>query len=263
MFCIRAVIKLPVMKTKQLLSLLSLGLFLNHAHSIDLIAFWDFNDGFDFDNDSVQIVHAASIGSGTLFQQRADTDGNGKGGNAYSQSGFSGATSSINASDGKSMAWDDVSKSGDNDAEFFLTFSTAGFTDIEISFDIKGNTVDGIVSYDVKYDFNALIDVTDPGDVTGTIKDFSGGNSTSLLNNHTVPTGINTAAFERTTLDFLAAIDNQNTVTVRFDDFKENDALSIDNLLITGTAVPEPGHIGAVAGALALAWVARRRRNHA
>ena len=49
--------------------------------STNLIAFWDFNDGFDVADETVQIVHTASQRSGTLYQQRADTDGNGKGGN--------------------------------------------------------------------------------------------------------------------------------------------------------------------------------------
>ena len=35
------------------------------------------------------------------------------------------------------MAWDDVSKSGDNDAEFFITFSSAGFPNINLYFDIR------------------------------------------------------------------------------------------------------------------------------
>lgn len=230
------------------------------VYGAELIGFWDFNDGFDVADESVQIVHAASLGSGTLYQQRADTDGNGKGGNAFSQSGLSGSPASISVSDGKSMAWDDVGKSGDNDAEFFITFSTTGLTDIEISFDIEGNDDDGISTYDVKYDFNALEDVTDPGDVTGTIKDFAGGNSTDFLNNTAAPGGINDPeAFARATIDFGSALDNQSFVAVRFDDFEDNDAMSIDNVLVT--AVPEPGTYAAIVGLLAFGLVAYRRRS--
>ena len=160
------------------------------------------------------------------------------------------------------MAWDDVAKFGDNDAEFFITFSTSGFTDIEISFDIEGNDDEEISSYDVKYDFNSLEDVTDPGDVTGTIKDFDGGNSTDFLNNTSTPGGINNPeAFKRATLTFGSALDDQSFAAVRLDDFEDNDAMSIDNVLVTGTAVPEPSSFAALAGLLTLGFVAMRRRS--
>ncbi|MFP4156760.1 MAG: PEP-CTERM sorting domain-containing protein [Opitutales bacterium] len=227
----------------------------------NVIAFWDFNDGYDFANDVPQIVHGASLGSGTLYQQRADTDGNGKGGNAFSQSGFDGSISSINVSDGKSMAWNDIAKSGANDAEIFITFATSGFQDIEISFDIEGNDGAGIATYDVKYDFNELVDVTDPGDVSGTIKDFDGGNSTDFLNNTSAPGGINDPeAFVRESIAFGSALDDQSFVAVRLDDFQDNDKMSIDNVLVTGTVVPEPASFGTLAGALALGFAALRRR---
>lgn len=249
------------MNIKTVCMTAALGLAGASAQAELVIAFWDFNDGFDVANDTVQIVHAASPGSGTLYQQRADTDGNGKGGNAFSQSGFDGIPSSISVSDGKSMAWDDVAKKGDNDAEFFITFSTLGLTNVKISFDIEGNSPpdDGIASYDVKYDFNTLVDVTDPNpDVTGTIKDFDGGNSADFLNNQVVPTGTN-SGFQRVSIDFGSALDNQSFVAVRFDDFKENDAMSIDNVLVT--AIPEPGTLLLVAltGLAAFAGLRRRK----
>jgi hypothetical protein len=53
-------------------------------------------------------------------------------------------------------------------------------------------------------------------------------------------------------------VDNQGTVVLRFDDWESNDDLSIDNLLITGTAVPEPS--AALLGCVALLGLARRRR---
>jgi hypothetical protein len=231
------------MNMKKMMMIAAFGLAGASASADVIIAFWDFNDGYEFDNDVPQIVHDASEGSGTLYQQRADTDGNGKGGNAFSQSGFDGSISSINVSDGKSMAWNDVAKSGDNDAEFFVVFDTTGYQDIIISFDIEGNEDDGISTFDVKYDTNPLENVTNPGDVTGTIKDFEDGNSTEILNNTSAPSGINNPeAFVRYTLDLssFTAINNQSTVAVRFDDFKENDKMSIDNVLVTATAIPEP-----------------------
>ena len=68
--------------------------------------------------DTPQIVHNASTGSGVIY-----SNGNGK-------------EFGITSSSGKSMAWDDVGKSGDNDAEFFITFSSAGFQNINLYFDI-------------------------------------------------------------------------------------------------------------------------------
>lgn len=219
------------------------------------IAFWDFNDDFDFADEAPQIVHPATSGNGTLYQQRADTDGNGKGGVAYSN-----AAEGISASDGRAMAWDDVSKSGDNDAEFFIEISTAGFSNIMIRFDLEGNEDDGIISFDLKYNLDSPIDVTDPGDVVGIIKDFSGA-SISLLNNQAVTTASVPVVFEEETIDLSAttALNNQSVVTIRFDDFKENDTLSIDNILITGTPIPEPSS-GVLFGLSILGLAFRRKR---
>ena len=220
----------------------------------DVIANWDFNDGYSFDNDSPQIVHSASVGSGTIYQQRADTDGNGKSGNAFNQFG-------ITSSAGKSMAWDDVSKSGDNDAEFFLTVSTLGYQNINLYFDILGNEDAGIVSFDLKYDFNALVD-TNPADVSGTVKDFNSGSSSDFLNNESLPVSINAidADFTQISVSFASSLDNQNFVAIRLDDFKENDSMSIDNVVITGTVIPEPSTYAIALASLALLVVFFRKK---
>ena len=223
--------------------------------SQSVIANWDFNDGFDFENDTPQIVHSASIGSGTLYQQRADTDGNGKGGNAFNQFG-------ITSDSGKSMAWDDVGKSGANDAEFFITFSTLGYQNIDLYFDILGNEDDGITTFDLKYAFNPLVDAT-PEDVSGTIKDFDQGLSTSFYNNEALPLTINDvdADFSQISVSFGAVLDNQSFVAIRLDDFEENDAMSIDNLVITGTVIPEPSTYAIGLASLAFILVLLRRKN--
>lgn len=223
-------------------------------HSQSVIANWDFNDGYDVGNDTPQIVHSASFGSGTLYQQRADTDGNGKGGNAFDQFG-------ITSSAGKAMAWDDVGKSGDNDAEVFVTFSTTGYQNINMYFDILGNVDAGILSFDLKYDFNTLVDAN-PADVSGTVKDFNGGTSTSFLNNEALPASINDidADFSQVSISFGTALDNQNFVAIRLDDFKENDALSIDNVVITGTVIPEPSTYAMGLASLALVVTLLRRK---
>lgn len=230
------------------------ALSLTSSANAAVLAFWDFNDGFAVANETVQIVHNASSGSGTLYQQRADTDGNGKGGVAFVD-----AANGINASDGRSMAWDDVGKSGDNDAEFFIVFSTAGFQDIQIRFDLQGNADGGIASYDLKYDTNNVQDtMVDLGMGNVTIKDFQGGISNDFLNNTAVN---NPLTFSEITVDLssVTAINDQSVVVLRFDDWKENDALRIDNFLITGTATPEPSSV-ALLGLGSCALVLRRRR---
>ena len=232
---------------KRITQTIIASLCLTSAHATT-IAYWNFNDGFDAPNGSVQIVHNASEGVGTLYQQRADTDGNGKGGVAYA------ATVA-----GKSMAWDDVGKGGDNDAEFFVQFSTTGYKDIVIRFDILGNADQGIISFDLKYDPNALVDITNPPDVTGTIKDFDGSTSTSILNNEPATTNGTTFIEVNIDLSTTTGLNDQSVVAIRLDDFKNNDAMRIDNFLITATPIPEPSS-SALLGFSGIALLLRRRR---
>jgi len=228
------------MKKRSFLYSLLLPLSLYGSANAALISYWDFNDGFALPDDTVQFVHSASQGSGTIYQQRADTDGNGKQGVAFVD-----AANGINATSGKGMGWNDVGKGGDNDAEFFIVINTSGFTNIKIRFDLLGNNemkdgaVTGIQSYDLKYSTATLVDVVNPPDVTGTIKDFDTGSSTSIENNTDV---FNPQTFTEVNVDLSAttAVNDQSYVALRFDDWKENDDMSIDNVLVTGTAVPEP-----------------------
>ena len=248
----------------SLLLLLSL-IFSPASHGQEVIAFWDFNEDFDVrDNDPlVQIVHEAIEGQGTLYQQRADLDGNGAGSGAA----FVDAALGINAEAGRAIKWDDVAKSGDNDAELFLSFSTTGFEDIQITFDILGNDGDGITRYDLKYDTNSLEDIeflaedSNDVEVSTMIKDFAGGNSTDFANNVDIITSA--TAFSRTTLDLSTFIDvnNQSTVAFRIDDIRENDDITFDNFLVTGTsiAVPEPSSAALAISACAGVLLRRRR----
>lgn len=235
----------------------------SNADANTVIAFFDFNNGFEVDDESPQIVHNATRGSGTLYQQRADTDGNGKGGVAFNDTSLN-----IDAADGRAMAWDDISKSGDNDAEFFIETSTLGFSDIRIRFDIQGNNVVSgsgdprtPVAYDFKFDTNMLSDVTNPGDVIGTIKDFQNGMSTDVLNNQPIATNGDSFITEVIDLSAITAVNNQSTIAFRLDDFDGNDDMRIDNVTITGvaTAVPEPGSL-AVLSLVGFAARFRRRK---
>jgi hypothetical protein len=237
---------------KSIISLILLSPFATLHASDTLIAYWDFNMPFSFPDKSVQIIHSASSGNGFLYQQRADTDGNGKTGNAYANVDYG-----INSTAGLAMAWDDIAKSGDNDAEFFMTFSTLSLTNVTVSFDIRGNT-SIIPSFDLKYSLNSLVDVTNPGAVIGTIKDFSGGISTEIFNNQPLAAG---ASYQRVTMNLgsITALNNQAYVALRIDDFDDgtgNNDLRIDNILIT--AIPEPS--ATMFGAMSLFALLRRRR---
>ena len=239
------------------------------ANADTVLAYFDFNDGFDAGSDPVLIDHSSTSGSGTLYQQRADIDGDGQEtGLPTTGTPFADVPLGIASAAGAAMFWDDLAKSGDNDAEFFIETSTAGFENIAIRFDIKGDPDPArqIESFDLKFDTAALQAVTDPGDVTGTILDFAGGLSTDLLGNEDVtPNG---ATFTAVTVDLsgFAGVNDRPTIAFRFDDFDRGDGnglLFIDNVLVTGTAIaiPEPG-FSAIALVGGFGVLHRRRRRN-
>ncbi len=236
--------------------------------SSEVIAFWNFNDANSpgVADETIRIEHTASAGTGIVYQQRADTDGNGKGGTPFSD-----ALLGLDESAGRSIAWDDFNKSGgDNDAELFISTSTTGYENIVFSFDVQGNnestdpdpTSVGFNRYDIKYDTQPLEEVPAPSAPAALIVDFAGGNSTTFDNNRSIVTAPD--SFNRFELDFssIAAVNNRANFSIRLDDFRGNDDVRFDNFLITGTAiaVPEPGSmVGVVFFALA-AGLKRRRR---
>lgn len=250
------------------LFLATCSLTLNHANAqTDVIAFWNFNDANDpgVPDETIRIDYSAvpgiGIGAGTVYMQRADTDGNGKGGNAFTD-----AVLGLNESAGRSIAWDDFAKGGsDNDAELFISTSTIGYENIVFSFDVQGNAEldGGFNEYDVKFDTQALVEVLDPETSTTMIVDFAGGISTDVFNNQPIVTSPD--SFDRFTLDFsgFAAVNNQANFSIRLDDFSGNDDVRFDNFLITGTplAVPEPGSLIGMT-MVALGFASRRRRRN-
>ncbi|MFM2220456.1 MAG: hypothetical protein RLZZ553_204 [Verrucomicrobiota bacterium] len=236
---------------KQAIIISIIGILSTFARGA-VIAFWDFNSGYDAGLGQVQVVLNASQGSGTIYQQRADIDGNGKAGNAFQDS-----ANGINVAAGNAMAWDDIAKAGENDAEFFITFSTVNFSNIVISFDLRGNAT-LIPGFDLKYSTSPLENVTNPIDVLGTIKDFPGGISTEIFNNSPLNAG---AAFARISIDLSSVIglNNMSSVALRLDNFDNgtgNNDMRIDNFLIT--AVPEPSV--ALLGVFGVFAMLRRRR---
>ena len=245
------------MKTFSLLATLMVA----PGAQAEIIAFWDFNERFDVGNGAAQVVQTASIGDGILYQQRANIDGNGKGGVTFTDT--ANGIDTTGATDERSIAWDDFRVSGDNDAEFFITIDTTNFEDITVSFDIQGDDAPlPPPSFDLKFDTAELVDVMNPGDVVGTIKDFENGTSIEIFNNEPLAA---TPAFTRVSFDLSAVdgIEGQSILALRFDDFDNaddaNGQLRFDNLLITGTAVPEPS--SAVLALVGLGILARRRRS--
>lgn len=248
-----------IMKTSLIIALFSFLLFsgpwLPSAEAQQVIAFWDFNNHPEAEDEDPQIIHNANSGSGVLYQQRADTDGNGKGGTQFTD-----ALLGIDASDGRGIAWDDLGKSGDNDAEFFTVVSTLGFENIQVSFDFQGNANAGFTGFDAKYSLVDLIDVVVPDvDPAIEIKDFDG-ESIDLAVNQVVTNDADN--FQRLTLNAPAAANDQAVFAFRLDDFEGNDAVRFDNVLITGTAiaVPEPSSL-ALLGVASIAMLRRRRQS--
>lgn len=85
---------------------------------------------------------------------------------------------------------------------------------------------------------------------------------TSLVNYYEV--GIPDPAADQScalkSLDRVVILD-QPTVVLRFNDFRENGAMRIDNLLISGTAIPEPTSVAFLSVMTGLTIVRRRRRH--
>ena len=244
---------------KVLLRLLLATLTLTICSSVQaqqqVIAFWDFNDGFVVQDETPQIVHQPTIGSGVLYQQRAETDGNGKDGNPFTSAEL-GIDTSTNLNADQAIAWDDFANAGDNDAEFFMVVSTLGFENIEISFDYQGNdddldgdgvnVSDGFIQYDARFSLLPLIEVTVPDVGPVVIKDFDGA-STDLLPTGTSVAVINSSTiFQRDLLMAPASVNNQAVFAFRLDEFEGNDSVRFDNVLITGTPMGDPALCGDV-----------------
>lgn len=242
------------------------------ASAAESIAFFDLNTGFSETGDPVQITHPSSDGQSTLYQQRADIDGDGIDG-AFVGTAYSNPSLGIASAAGAGLLWDDRAKSGDNDAEFFVLTSTSGYKDIQIHFNVRG---DGIDSFDFKYDFNSLQDTPtnlaangDPEELF-TIKDFLNGDSfrPDQLDGTNVsfsdfPVDA-VSGFTNVTYDLSPQTDinNQPVFAFRIDDLQGNNAIIFDNVLITGTAVPEPGTCAMLA-LISAGMIGRRRRTAA
>jgi hypothetical protein len=176
---------------------------------------WDF--GPDQANFTLVPQFENVSGIPTLVFGGADFDINGGNGTAFTDA----AGNSHIA--GQCLHWNDVSKSGGNNAYIILTIDTTGWQDMSIRWDYKSKdaTKKGPDSFDLDY-------------VVGN------GSWVNILNNYGI---IRDGAWHEFSYDLssITGIDNQSSVQFRINDFNQNDLNGDywqDNIQMTGT--PEP-----------------------
>lgn len=206
--------------------LLALG---SVANAFPLMVVWDF--GPDSSNYTLAPQYDYTGGS-TLTAGNADYDGNGGDG-----VDFTDADGIFHAA-GQALHWNDVSKSGDNDAYIIITTNITLWYDISIRWDYKSdNTGDktGPVSFDLDYQ-------------------VGGAGWINILDNYAITRD---DAWHEFNYDLSnLGINCQPSVQFRINDFDEDDLSGDywqDNVQLTGTSVPEPMSIAFLAlGGVAL-----------
>jgi hypothetical protein len=209
-------------------------LALGSRANADLMAVWDF--GPNSTNYTLVPQYEYVSGVPTLAAGNADYDADGGNGVAFIDAA---GNSHI---DGQALHWNDVSKSGDNDAYIIITIDTTGWQDMSIRWDYKsdndGNKT-GPVSFDLDYQVGA-------------------GGWINIIDNYAIARDDAWHGFSYN-LSSLTTINNQSSVQFRTNDFDENDLSGDywqDNIQLTG-AVPEP--LSAVLFALGGAVLLRKR----
>ncbi|MFA5239491.1 MAG: PEP-CTERM sorting domain-containing protein [Phycisphaerae bacterium] len=210
-------------------------LVLSSTASAELMAVWTFGPN----STEYTLVPQYEYVSGvpTLAAGNADYDLNGGDGTAFIDAA---GNSHI---DGQALHWNDVSKSGDNDAYIIITIDTTGWQDMAIRWDYmsdNGGDKTGPVSFDLDYQ------IGDSGWI-------------GILDNCAITKDDLWHEFSYD-LSLLTAVNNLPSVQFRIDDFDENDLSGDywqDNIQITGTPIPEP--ISAVLFALGGAALLRKR----
>jgi hypothetical protein len=193
-------------------------LALGSVANANLMAVWSF--GPNSTNYTLVPQYEYVSGAPTLAAGNADYDADGGNGVAFTDA----AGNSHIA--GQALHWNDVSKSGDNDAYIIITIDTTGWQDMSIRWDYKSdNTGDktGPVSFDMDYAVGS-------------------GDWVNIVNNQAITRDDAWHEFSYD-LSSLTAIDNQSSVQFRINDLDENDLSGDywqDNIQLTGTVVPEP-----------------------
>jgi hypothetical protein len=204
-----------------------------------MIAYWSFNNGFNGLSASPSMVHNADIGTAELFQQRSALDMDGVDGTSHT------TMSGQSFPAGQAIAWDEVNGVSEDRGEILISFSTIGMEDIEMGFDILGNSNPQILAADLDYDLLGLVEISNPQNPTGPMLKAFASAGTTRHDNLTV--GANASGYSRVTIPLsdVAAIDNESVVVFRLNDFNFGGSLAIDNLEITGVEiVPEPHNLG-------------------
>jgi len=193
-------------------------LALSSVANASLMAVWDFGPGSAYYTLVPQYEYVSGVP--TLAAGNADYDTNGGDG-----VDFTDAAGNSHAA-GQALHWNDVSKSGDNDACIIITIDTTGWQDMSIRWDYKSDN-DGDKKGPVSFDLDYQV-----GD----------GGWFNILDNYAITRD---DAWHELNYDLslLTAINNQSSVQFRINDLDEADLSGDywqDNIQLTGTAVPEP-----------------------
>lgn len=205
-------------------------LALGSSANANLMVVWDF--GPDSSNYTLVPQFEYVSGVPALAAGNADYDADGGNGVAFTDAG---GNSHI---DGQALHWNDVSKSGGNDANIIITIDTTGWQDMSIRWDYKSDASGGKQG-PVRFDLDYAV---------------GSGDWINILNNQAITRDEAWHEFSYD-LSSLTAINNQSSVQFRINDIKENDIKDgdywQDNIQLTG--VPEPLSIAFLAlGGIAL-----------
>lgn len=228
-----------------------------------MVAFWGFADDYNFTanpnkQDFAADVDATVAGDANLqaFVGVADElDDNGGGGFV----GYTSPASGIAYGTTRTIKWDDLKGGGDdfdiegvdsfqvdklggdgpeaddfgNDALIYLTLDGTGYTDFGIRFDVEGTPGDLPSSFDVFYRVDGP---------TGTwFRDPSQNNMPLAFLDYD-PIDPENQFADSGVIALSELLNNASSIEVLISDFAENGngEMEIDNVEITGTAIPEP-----------------------
>ncbi len=244
------------------------------AHAQGLVAGWDFASitnlngetlngfGAEYDAFNNGYTTAGSITTGLVQGNAANQANFSANGNASTRGGFDTTTSTILGGSETGQQSLNIFTAASTDAA--VTFNFTASYDVVIDFDWITDQGALIATdiLDVAYSFNGTDFVT--YDANSTPGYSLAGASTAAWNNSDTDT-LNGAFFagQSAEIDLTSVTDSLNTVqAVRFT-FNTGvfpTRIGLDNVLVAGTAVPEPSTYAAIAGAFALAFVVYRRR---
>jgi hypothetical protein len=211
-------------------------LALGSVANADLMAVWDF--GPNSTNYTLVPQYEYAQGTPVMTAGGADYDNNGGDGVEFTDAGGN------YHANGQALHWNDVSKSGGDDAYIIITIDTTGWQDMSIRWDYKSDN-SGNKRGPVRFDLDYAV---------------GSGDWNSIVNNYAITRDEAWHEFSYD-LSLLTAINNQSSVQFRINDIKEDASKPDgdywqDNIQLTG-AVPEP--LSAILFALGGAALLRKR----